>query len=1344
MQAIINIFKRTRFISILIILIIISGAFPLIQFPEHTEANQGGPDSAGYKWRDSLAPTPTVPYSFIDGISNGKKLHLAVNRNTNWLELGFTFNYYGQDYDRVAICSNGWVSFVDNSSISSQGDVPDTALPSGVIAAYWKNLHAAQGGGVYYYRDNYTYPHKFVVTWAAVPLTGTTDYQTFQIILNELNEIWFQYYSITFIDKPEKDRPKIGIEDPTGAVGLKYPTDLISNMSIRFWKQLWPRLIITEIQDSGAGGERIEVCNVGAVTAMISNYKLSLTQGASYLSGGSWSTSMIPPGGHSIYTTSGNQLNDEGAMISLYNFSASSLVDEVGFGYEGIAPDPLAGESSARYVENGYYTIDWTRSASPSFGSTNSVVKVNTAPEVVLNEVLFNPGNKTSFIELNYIGPDANFDILNYKIVCDSVYTIPSTILNQKKNNYVLKVDQFPAGFDLSSQSDNVYLYSNTGELLDMVGWDSPHMVDGTVSRVPDGNGSYKGYNDTSSMIAGWKFDTAPTMALLCFGPDQTKLCEFGGKVFYDLTVINSASSDTIDLTYVSSTNKCNFNLYYKNNMSLLMDTDNDNMIDTGILSPSQTLELKFEVHIPDDVLIGTHELTLIYATSSNNSEIRDHVFLNTYTYPHLEAAQYVDPVHIYSENIPGLNFTGIELNITGFGGHISIKVPQDTIFLMDSSNSMTNSDPDFVRIDASKNYVDKLKIPDRAAVIDFDDDAILVNNDHLSSNYVKIKQNLDTIDAAGLTLIGPAIELANEEYKNFGNPNHEWVQILLTDGGANDYKKIFEETQEASNLSIRIFTIGLGYNADIYLLFEIANMTGGEFFFAPTADALDDIYDAISKQILNLAGKDIDLSDKDTMIKYVLPNYLHYDPTSFSSPPKYIDNNPNGSTALYWNVPRINLTDSKVITFNVTSSKTGYVPVCLLPDSRIHYTSWNNTDKLMPFQQHYIWVEDITPLPVKLYASADDKHVYLNWTAPISLEPTHYLIYRSTTQDGFDFANPFANTFTDINPVGGAVDPLGREWIDLWANDPLNPNFANEYYYCVVVVNIFDMKSVTSNIAGKWTIEFNEGVNTFSLPLEPFEQHEVSWYQDRIPDCYYIKWLDPVSHNWVKHSNTDQEGMNDTQVVIGDGYELYLNQSSYFTVCGLPATSVRYLDTKLAAPSGFTLSVIGDDVLLNWQPVSGADHYFIYRTTTRDGFAEPIITPIVQLAANSGTQCLDAGVIDVDCEYYYSIAAVRTSEFEDYALNLGYGIGLRSITYSIGYSALALPLKPFENYTADWFTNNLEGARGVNWLDDNGDWLGHADWMPSGVYDAELEMAKGYQLCIENESDVQVVYVGI
>jgi hypothetical protein len=285
-------------------------------------------------------------------------------------------------------------------------------------------------------------------------------------------------------------------------------------------------------------------------------------------------------------------------------------------------------------------------------------------------------------------------------------------------------------------------------------------------------------------------------------------------------------------------------------------------------------------------------------------------------------------------------------------------------------------------------------------------------------------------------------------------------------------------------------------------------------------------------------------------------------------------------------------------------------------------------------------------------------------------------------------------------------------------------------------------MKSVTSNIAGKYTAHFNQGFDTFSLPLEPFEHHELSWYQDNIPDCYYIKWIDTVSNNWIKHTKTDAEGMNDTTAEIGKGYELYLNQSGHYTFCGRPATTIRYIATKLSAPSEFKLNVVDNDVHLTWEPVAEADYYFIYRTNTRVGFSKPILTPYAQLDANAGTQFVDAGVVCGDCEYYYSIASVRTSELGDYALNVGYSICIKSTSYTSGYDSFALPLKPLTNYTASWYCTNLSGTLGVNWVDEYGSWLGHADWMPVGVYDTEIEIAKGYQICLEN--DVEVVYIGM
>ena len=75
-------------------------------------------------------------------------------------------------------------------------------------------------------------------------------------------------------------------------------------------------------------------------------------------------------------------------------------------------------------------------------------------------------------------------------------------------------------------------------------------------------------------------------------------------------------------------------------------------------------------------------------------------------------------------------------------------------------------------------------------------------------------------------------------------------VVILLSDGRANlpvdeptarEYARA--KARDAASDNIKIYTIGFGDEADQVLLQEIANITGGGYFFAPDGDALEAIY---------------------------------------------------------------------------------------------------------------------------------------------------------------------------------------------------------------------------------------------------------------------------------------------------------------------------------------------------------------------------------------------------------------------------------------------------------------------------------------------------------------------
>jgi Mg-chelatase subunit ChlD len=239
-------------------------------------------------------------------------------------------------------------------------------------------------------------------------------------------------------------------------------------------------------------------------------------------------------------------------------------------------------------------------------------------------------------------------------------------------------------------------------------------------------------------------------------------------------------------------------------------------------------------------------------------------------------------PTHIYGDD--GVYNVSLTVKARIETGNVT-KVDQDVVFVMDSSGSMNWNDPMNLRIEAAKNYVDTLTPDDRGAVVEFDTDASLIpdgwpSGDHFSSDYTKIKQNLDLIDSMGGTGISTGLNLSNEEHRNYGQPsNHVPIIILLTDAQNNDPEDnghCINEAIIAASRGIRIFTIGLTmrpFSVEEQLLTEIARITGGKYYPAPDASNLNEIYEEISEIVENRSYEE--LSDTDTMlvtVKNVVP----------------------------------------------------------------------------------------------------------------------------------------------------------------------------------------------------------------------------------------------------------------------------------------------------------------------------------------------------------------------------------------------------------------------------------------------------------------------------------------
>ena len=216
-----------------------------------------GPDMFGYVIYDSNdIDYPECPvYDWIDIAPNngGSGIELDIydpsasgegdgvgSNSTDTINLPFQFIYYGESYNQITVCSNGFISFGENSIGEFRNwRLPGALGPNGMIAAFWDDLQMDGNSGVYSYYDSVE--DYFVIQWEQM-INGAenhNDEETFQIILynpqrypSSLNQgtVKIQYKVFNNVDNgnPGNYTPwhgnyaTIGIESPYGNDGLEY------------------------------------------------------------------------------------------------------------------------------------------------------------------------------------------------------------------------------------------------------------------------------------------------------------------------------------------------------------------------------------------------------------------------------------------------------------------------------------------------------------------------------------------------------------------------------------------------------------------------------------------------------------------------------------------------------------------------------------------------------------------------------------------------------------------------------------------------------------------------------------------------------------------------------------------------------------------------------------------------------------------------------------------------------------------------------------------------------------------------------------------------------------------
>ncbi len=165
-----------------------------------------------------------------------------------------------------------------------------------------------------------------------------------------------------------------------------------------------------------------------------------------------------------------------------------------------------------------------------------------------------------------------------------------------------------------------------------------------------------------------------------------------------------------------------------------------------------------------------------------------------------------------------------------------------DIAFVIDSSGSMTSTDPNDLRLDVTKDFVQRLSSNSRGGIVDFDSSYTILSG--LTSDKQQLIDAVDGINSSGGTSISSAVTGALQLFAPESDPDTQRVVVLLTDGRGSYAESL---TDQAALANITIYTVGLGQGVDQALLTSIAEGTGGKYYPASQAEELSEVFESIS-----------------------------------------------------------------------------------------------------------------------------------------------------------------------------------------------------------------------------------------------------------------------------------------------------------------------------------------------------------------------------------------------------------------------------------------------------------------------------------------------------------------
>jgi hypothetical protein len=198
-----------------------------------------GPDAYSYYGFDdtdtgySLAPVfqwvETDPDYGGSGTSLGLSDYGDGQDDSVPVDLPFTFTFYGKPYNKITVCSNGWLAMGHSYLVNYRNwSLPCAGAPNDMVAVFWDDLKLDGGADVLVWNDAVN--HRFVIQWSRLRSTYNNSIETFEAILYDPahhasdtgdGPVLLQYQTVNLVDS-QTGYATVGIQNHDHTDGVLY------------------------------------------------------------------------------------------------------------------------------------------------------------------------------------------------------------------------------------------------------------------------------------------------------------------------------------------------------------------------------------------------------------------------------------------------------------------------------------------------------------------------------------------------------------------------------------------------------------------------------------------------------------------------------------------------------------------------------------------------------------------------------------------------------------------------------------------------------------------------------------------------------------------------------------------------------------------------------------------------------------------------------------------------------------------------------------------------------------------------------------------------------------------